>query len=187
TRIICACIVLLCGLESVAAGEIVDLARDAEAKLHSGQYVKAIESLRQALRLAHDQSALAFRKAVFVSEAPEAFGIYKERASNVFNQGEPLIAYIEPIGIGWTKEDGGSFHSLLTVDFEIRSPTNEILTGKRDFGRFEFVSREQNTEIMTHLTLNLTGAPPGKYILGVVYHDKTTGKSASTDLPFEIR
>jgi hypothetical protein len=73
------------------------------------------------------------------------------------------------------------------VDFEIRSPAGDILTGKRDFGRFEFKSREQNTEVMTHVTLNLTGARPGKYIFGIIYHDKTTGKSASVDLPFEIR
>ena len=183
----CAGIALLFGLRGVAAGEIADLARDAEAKLQAGQNVPAIENLRQALRLAHDQGGLAFRKAVFVTEAPQGFGLYKERASNVFNQGEPLIAYIEPVGIGWAKQDGGNFHSLLTVDFEIRSPTKEILTGKRDFGQFEFLSHEQNTEVMTHLTLNLTGAPAGKYVLGVVYHDKTTGKSAGADLPFEIR
>jgi hypothetical protein len=40
---------------------------------------------------------------------------------------------------------------------------------------------------MTHLTLNLTGAEPGKYVFGVIYHDKTTGKSANVDLPFEIK
>jgi len=186
-RVICVCAVLLFGLGGAAAGEIADLARGAEAKLQSGQNVEAIESLRQALRLAHDQSPLAFRKAVFVSEAPSGFGIYKERASSLFTPGEPLIAYVEPIGVGWAKQDSGDFHSLLTVDFDIRNPAGDILAGKKDFGRFEFVSREENTEIMTHLTLNLTGAPPGKYVLGVVYHDTTTGKSANADLPFEIK
>ncbi len=182
-----ACVALLIGLGGARAGEIAELARDAEAKLQSGQNVEAIENLRRALRLAHDQSPLSFRKAVFVSEPPSGFGIYKVRASNVFQVGEPLIAYVEPIGVGWAKQDAGSFHSLLTVDFEIRSPAGDILTGKRDFGRFEFVSREENTEMMTHLTLNLSGAQPGKYIFGVIYHDTTTGKSASADLPFEIK
>ncbi len=186
-RMICGCLALLCALGSARAGEIVDLARSAEALLQSGQNVEAIDTLRRALRIANDQSPLALRKAVFVAEPPQGFGIYKERPNNVFRQGEPLVAYVEPIGIGWTKGDGGTFHSLLTVDFEIRSPSGEILAGKRDFGRFEFTSREQNTEIMTHLTLNLTGARAGKYVFGVLYHDKTTGKSASADLPFEIK
>jgi hypothetical protein len=180
-------IALLFGLAAAAAGEISDLAREADAMLQSGQNAEAIEKLRQALRLAHDQSPLAFRKAVFVSEAPAGFGIYKPRDNNVFKLGEPLIAYIEPLGVGWGKRDGGLFRALLTVDFEIRLPSGDILAGKRDFGHFEFTSREQNTEIMTHLTLNLTGARPGKYTFGVIYHDKTTGKSASVDLPFEIR
>jgi hypothetical protein len=187
SRMVYVCIALLCSLGSVAAGEIADLARDAEAKLQAGKSVEAIGNLQRALRLAHDQSPLVLRKAVFVSERPAGFGIYKERPDNVFKPGVPLIAYVEPVGIGWAKQDGGTFHSLLTVDFEIRSPDGEILTGKRDFGRFEFTSREQNTEVMTDLTLSLTGAPPGKYVFGVIYHDKTTGKSASVDLPFEIK
>jgi hypothetical protein len=37
------------------------------------------------------------------------------------------------------------------------------------------------------VTLNLTGATAGKYVLGLTYHDGATGKSANFDLPFEIR
>jgi hypothetical protein len=187
SRTIFTCLALLWGLGSAAAGEIADLAHSAEGQLQSGKNAEAMESLKRALRLAHDQSPLALRKAVFVAEPPRGYGIYNERSGNVFKPGEPLVAYVEPVGVGWEKRDGGVFHSLLTVDFEIRSPAGEILTGKRDFGRFEFTSREQNTEMMTHLTLNLSGAPAGKYVFGVIYHDKTTGKSASVDLPFEIR
>jgi hypothetical protein len=40
---------------------------------------------------------------------------------------------------------------------------------------------------MTRLTLTLTGAKPGKYVLGVVYRDKITGKSTTFDLPFSIQ
>ena len=169
------------------AGEIADLGRDAETMLQSRQYVSAIENLRQAMRLAQDQMPLSVRKALFVSEEPQGFGIYKERGSDVFRQGVPLLVYIEPIGVGWKKQDDGYFHSLLAVDFEIRSPAGDILTGKRDFGRFAFTSHEQNTEIMTRLTFTLTGAKPGKYVLGVLYRDMVTGKSTTFDLPFSIQ
>ncbi len=185
-RMACVGIALLCGAGGAAAGDIEDLARNAETMLQSGKGPEAVEQLRRALRLANDRSPLAFRRAFFVSEAPKGFGIYKVRGDDVFKTGEPLIAYAEPIGMGWEQQDGGMFHSLLAVDFEIRSPAGEILTGKRDFGHFEFVSHEQNTEVMTHLTLNLTGAPAGKYVLGVIYRDKISGKNASVDLPFEI-
>lgn len=186
-RAACAGILLLCGLAGAAAGEIADLARDAETKLQAKQPIQAIESLDRALRLAHEQAAFAFRKAIFVAEQPTGFGIYRVRADNVFKSGEPLIAYVEPVGVGWTKQPDGTFQSLITVDFEIRSPEGKVLTGKKDFGRFAFASHEQNTEIFTHVTLNLTNAPAGKYVLGVIYHDKIKDKSATFDLPFEVK
>jgi hypothetical protein len=183
----CAGIFLLCGLAGATAGEIADLARDAEAKLQAKRPIEAIESLNRALRLAHDQTPLAFRKAIFVADPPTGFGVYHVRADNVFKSSEPLVAYIEPVGVGWTKQSDGTFQSLITVDFEIRSPEGKFLTGKTDFGRFAFTSHERNTEIFTHITLNLTNAPAAKYMLAVIYHDKITGKSATFDLPFEIR
>ena len=51
----------------------------------------------------------------------------------------------------------------------------------------QVTSRDRNHEVMTTLTLNLSGAKPGDYVLGVTYHDKTTGKSASFDLPFKVK
>jgi hypothetical protein len=33
----------------------------------------------------------------------------------------------------------------------------------------------------------VTGAPKGSYILGLTIHDSNSGKSMSTDLPFEIK
>jgi len=184
---ICTCLALLCGSRAAQAGEIADLARNAENMLQAHQNLAAIENLRRAMQIAEEQSPLTIRKALFVSEAPRGFGIYRERSDNVFKPGEPLVAYVEPIGVGWTKRDEGYFHSLLTVDFEIRTPAGDILTGKRDFGKFEFLSHERNTEIMTHVTLNLTGARPGKYVFGLIYRDRSTGKSATVDLPFEIK
>ena len=186
-RAICASVALLGALNHAGAAEIADLGSGAETMLQSGQYLSAIENLRQAMRLVQDQTPLSIRKAVFVSEEPQGFGIYKERGSDAFKQGAPLLVYVEPIGVGWKKQDDGYFHSLLAVDFEIRSPTGDILTGKKDFGKFGFTSYEQNTEIMTRLTLTLTGAKPGKYVLGVVYRDKITGKSTTFDLPFSIQ
>lgn len=180
-------IALAGGLTAARAGEIADVAKEAEAKLQAGKAVEALEDMRKAVRLAHNQSPLAFRKALFVAEPPAGFGLYKARANAVFKRDEPLVAYVEPVGVGWEKKGEGQYHALLTVDFEVRNPQGDILAGKRDFGRFEFTSQEENTEIMTKLTLTLTGAPAGQFVLGVIYHDKTTGKQATVDLPFEIK
>jgi hypothetical protein len=178
---------LVVGASIASAGDIADLAKDAEAKLQAGQSVAAIETLRHAVALADARSALSFRKAIFVAQAGGGYGIYNQRLDNMFKSGEPLIAYVEPIGVGWAALDGGVFRSALTADFEIRSPEGRILAGKRDFGHFEFFSHEQNKEIRTDVTVTLTDAPAGKYVLGMTYHDTVTGKTANFDLPFEIK
>jgi hypothetical protein len=168
------------------AGEIEALAREAEAKAAAGQHVEAANALRQALATLAANAPLSLRNVQFVAGAPKGFGIYQPRGGNSFPPGEPLVVYAEPFGVAWQPE-GEQFNALLTVDFEIRTPAGEILTGKKDFGRFAFTSRERNLEIMTHLTLNLSGAPAGDYVFGATYHDKMSGKSASLDLPFQIK
>ena len=40
---------------------------------------------------------------------------------------------------------------------------------------------------MTHVKLDVTGAPAGAYILGLTMHDTNSGKSTTSDLPFEIK
>lgn len=179
-------LLLLAAVASARAGEIEALAREAEAKAAVGQHIEAANALRQAFAVLAAQSPLSLRHAQFVAEPPNGFGIYQPRSGNSFRSGEPLIVYAEPFGMGWRPE-GDHFSALLTIDFEIRTPGGEILTGKKEFGRFAFNSRERNLEVMTHLTLNLSGAPAGKYVFGATYHDKVSGKSTSLDLPFEIR
>jgi hypothetical protein len=179
-------LLLLAAVTAARAGEIETLAREAEAKAAAGQHVEAANALRQALTVLAANAPLLLRNVQFVAEAPKGFGIYQPRGGGSFRSGEPLVVYAEPFGIGW-KPEGGQFNALLTVDFEIRTPAGDVLTGKKDFGRFAFTSRERNLEIMTHLTLNVSGAPVGDYVFGATYHDKVTGKSATLDLPFQIR
>ena len=168
------------------AGEIADLGREAEAKANAGQHIEAVETLRRAIAVLTAKGPLALRRVQFITEPPKGFGIFQRRASNVFKPGEPLIVYAEPVGMGWTSE-GGLNNARIATDFEIRSPDGKILGGQRDFGRFDFASHDQNQEIMTHLTIRLTGAPPGRYVFAATYRDQISGKSTTLELPFEIK
>jgi len=178
---------LLAGaLVPAVAGEVEDLAREAEAKAKAGDTVAAVETLRRAIAVLAAQGPLTLRKVQFIAEPPKGFGIYKTRADNVFKPGEPLIIYAEPIGMGW-KTEGRVNRALVAADFEIRTPDGKILGGQKNFGRFEFNSNEQNQEIMTHLTIRLSGAPPGGYVFAATYRDQVSGKTANLTLPFEIK
>jgi hypothetical protein len=168
------------------AGQIEDMAREAAAKAKAGDPVAAVEILRQAIATLTAEGPLSLRRVQFVAEPPKGFGIYKPRADNVFKPGEPLIIYAEPVGMGW-KAENGMRHALVAADFEIRTPAGKILGGQKNFGRFEFTSHEQNQEVMTHLTIRLSGAPAGKYVFAATYRDQMNGKSVDLSLPFEIK
>ena len=148
--------------------------------------IAAIDNARAATIAALKNAPLGFRRILFVTEAPGGFGIYDPRPNNVFKPGEPLIVYTEPVGIAW-QQDGDKVSSKLVVDFEVRSPDGQVLGGQKAFGEFSLAAREQPIDYMAHVTINLTGAPAGAYVLGLTVHDANNGKTASADLPFEIK
>ena len=161
------------------ASEVGDLAREAEAKAAAGQQMEAVEALRQAIQVLTAKGPLLLRRVQFITEPPQGFGVYQPRKSNVFKAGEPLIVYAEPVGMGWAKS-GGFNRARIATDFEIRSPEGKILAGQHDFGRFDFASHDRNQEVMTHLTLTLSGAPAGRYVLGATYRDRQIGESRAS-------
>ena len=148
--------------------------------------IEAINTARAAVVEALSRAPLGFRGILFVSEIPEGFAAYQPRTNNIFAPDEPLIVYTEPVGVAWTK-NGDEFSSKLVVDFDIRSPDGKVLAGQKGFGEFALSAREPPLDFMTHVKLDVTGAPAGAYILGLTMHDTNNGKSTSTDLPFEIR
>jgi hypothetical protein len=161
-----------------------DLAK--QAKSHTSSTLQGVEVLRQAQIIVSQSGLLAFRKALFTDGAPESFGIYVPRKTNIFRSGDDLHVYLEPIGLHWDRE-GDIYHSLTTIDYEVQSPDGKILAGQHDFGKMDLHSREQNQEIMYRVNLTLTGAQPGKYVLMLTCHEQATGNSASVKLPFEFQ
>jgi hypothetical protein len=186
TRTIVALALWAGSLVPIHAGEIEDLGREAEKQANAGQQLQAVETLRRAINVLTAKGPLALRRVQFITEPPRGFGIYQPRADNVFRPGEPLIVYAEPVGVGW-KAEGELNRAQMVTDFEIRTADGKVLGGQKEFGKFEFNSRERNQEIFTHLTITLSGARPGRYVLAATYRDLVNGKSAMLELPFEIK
>ena len=172
----------LFGLWLCAAG----LAFAAPASESSDESLQAIETARAAVSEALNKAPLGFRRILFVSAVPEGFAAYSPRENASFAPNEPLIVYTEPIGVAW-KQNGGEFSSKLTVDFEIRTPDGKVLAVQKGFGEFALEAREPPLDYMSHIKLDVSGAPAGSYILGLTIHDANSGKSSTKDLPFEIK
>ncbi|WP_422376980.1 hypothetical protein [Roseibium sp.] len=175
------------GLAGTAwAGPLQDKAGDAETALAAGKGVEAIQLMREALSDVWKEAPLAIPTSTYVVAPADGYGIYTARDDNSFAEGEPLLIYLEPVGFDWKQQDG-LYNSLLTVDFDLTSPDGKVLAGQKGFGRFDFKSHVPNTEYMANLTLNVSGAPAGDYVLVLTVNDEHGGGSAKVELPFSIK
>ncbi|WP_077961273.1 hypothetical protein [Ensifer adhaerens] len=172
---------------AVQAGPLAEAAAQAEKLAASGDAAKAHDLLRQAMSDFSQTLPLAIGRAVFVTKAPAGYAMYDPREGSVFKEGESLISYIEPIGLTW-KESAtkGQLESHFTVDFDILNPKGDVLAGQKAFGDFTFTGHLRNQEIYSTLTIDVSGAPAGDYVLRFHFNDVNSGKSASVDQPFKI-
>jgi hypothetical protein len=168
------------------AEELTDLAKQAEGELKNGKNVEAYDTARKAALQVWNAGPLVFRKAIFVSSKPGGFGVYDPRPDNMFKPGEKLIIYVEPVGFTWKPKDSLN-HAQLIVDLELKDGDGNVVAQQQGFGNFTFDSREQNMETMTVVTIDFADAPAGKYAAELTFHDTVGDKSASLELPFEIK
>lgn len=169
------------------AGPLAEAAAQAEKLAASGDTAKAHDLLRQAMSDFSQTLPFAIGKAVFVSKPPTGYAMYQPRDGSVFKSGESLISYIEPIGLSWKDAaTKGQLESHFTVDFDILNPKGDVLAGQKAFGDFTFTGFLRNQEIYSTLTIDVSGAPAGDYVLRFNFNDVNSGKSASVDQPFKI-
>lgn len=172
---------------AVQAGPLADAAAKAEKQASSGDAAGARETLRQAMSDFSKTLPFAIGKAVFVNGEPAGYAMYEPKPDPVFKTGEALVSYVEPVGLTWKEaSEKGKLETRFTVDFDILNPKGEILAGQKAFGDFTFKGYLRNQEIYATLTVDVTGAPAGDYVLRFRFNDINSGKSASVDQPFKI-
>lgn len=179
---------MLAGLPSLSrAGQLVDLATQAESLIDKGEGMAAYEKMRQSMSTASEEIPFNIRKAFFVTEKPVIFGNYSRVSSNEFPVGSSLITYAEPVGLSWKPVGGGEVQSQFTVDFELRNPAGEVLAVQKAFGNFKIESREPLFEIYTPLTLDVSAVPAGDYVLKYTFNDLNSKKSSEVEQKFKLK
>lgn len=171
---------------AAAAEDLTALAKQAESETKDGKNLEAYDTMRKAALQVWTSGPLLFRKAIFVTKAPEGFGIYDPRPEGAFKPGEKLFIYVEPVGFTWQEKDGLN-HAQLVADLVLKDDEGTVLGEQEGFGTFTFDSRDENMEVMTALTIDFTEAPAGKYAAELKFTDKLGDKSATFELPFEIK
>lgn len=150
------------------------------------QTIEDIDKRDAAVTEAWAATPLSVRRALFVTGHPDGFGQYVERPNNAFKKGEKLVTYAEPVGYGWKDISKGFYEFGFKVDFLLKTPDGKVLTGQEDFADLSQKSHARNREFMVILTLNVTGAPPGDYIIEYKLRDVTGTKTGTFNQPFKI-
>ncbi len=179
------CALLLAGFQA-EAGPLADAAKAAEEKAASGDVVGAYEALAEATADFAMTLPFTVKKAVFVTGKPTAYGAYNERTDSVFKTGEPLVTYVELLGLDWKPVEDGRRQANFTVDLAITDTSGQTLASQENFGDFTFTGFIRNQEIFTHLTLDVTGADPGDYVLHYSIKDTVGGTTAEVEQPFTL-
>ena len=91
-----------------------------------------------------------------------------------------------PVGYAYKDNGNGTYSFGFNVDLIVKSPSGEIVGGQENFQRLELTSRAKNREFMLTLTLDLTNAPPGDYVLEYKTHDLNSDKVGLMSLPFTL-
>jgi len=171
----------------VSAGPLAEAAAKAEGLAASGDAVGAHDVMRQAISDFSESLPFSLGKAVFVKSDPAGYAMYEPKEAPVFKAGESLISYVEPVGLSWKQSAvQGKIETHFTVDFDILNPAGDVLAGQKAFGDFTFTGFFRNQEIYSTLTIDVSGAPAGDYILRFHFNDVNSGKSTSIDQPFKI-
>jgi hypothetical protein len=148
-------------------------------------HLAAIDAQRKALVEAMEAGPLLFRRALFVTEVPARFGEYTPRGERPFAPGEAMHIYIEPVGLVWAR-DGALWRFEAAVGLEIDTADGRPIASEDKFGSIAVKNQDRPTEVMTYLTLVVSDAPPGPYVIEVRFRDAHSGKTAAFRLPFTV-
>lgn len=186
TRGLLASIIGLAMIAGAEAGPLLDGAVEAEGKAAAGDPRGAFLDMQQSFATFTASLPLMVPRALFVTEKPTGYGAYTPKKEPIFRSGEPLITYLEVAGLKWRTLEDGRKQSNFSVDLEMTDAKGKTLALKKDFGSFVFTGHAEAQEIYTHLTLDVSGAAPGAYILRYTVNDIIAERSTPFEQHFTV-
>lgn len=179
------CLSFLTALPAVAQ-DIASKAKEAEVLLSRGRVIEAIDALDEAAVALWERAPLSFRRGLWVVDKAAGYGIFNPRADAVFNSGDTMLVYAEPVGFGW-RRNGEIYQTDIAADVVFRTAAGKEIYRKDEFQNLALAGRVRNREFMVNFNYTLTGVPPGDYVVETTLRDRVSGKKGSFTLPFTIR
>lgn len=161
---------------SAAAGEVADLASQAETLLEADEPTTAFDAMDAAVDAFWRAAPLIIEEARF-DPAPD---------SDTFPPRSEVAIHLRPLGYGFLAEDGEN-RIALDADLEIRTPGGLILAKSDGFGRLEWKGVGENRNFAGRISVAMPETiKPGSYELRLTLTDAATQKDATVVLPFSI-
>lgn len=160
--------------------------RRAQEAAAAGRPVEALDALDEAAIAVSEKMPLTIRRATFVAEEPQGYGVFNPRDSTSFEIGQPLLVYAELAGQGW-RRSGDIFRTDLVLDFELRRADGQSLVAQKSFNTIATASRRRNREFFLYMTYSFSGLEPGDYVVRTTVRDQAGNKQTSFDLSFAVR
>ncbi len=160
--------------------------RRAQEAAAAGRAVEALDALDEAAIAVSEKMPLTIRRATFVAEEPQGYGVFNPRDSTSFEAGQPLLVYAEIAGQGW-RRSGDIFRTDLVLDFELRRADGQSLVAQQAFNTIATASRRRNREFFVYVTYSFSGLEPGDYVVRTQVRDRAGSKQTAFDLAFTVR
>ncbi len=160
--------------------------RRAQEAAAAGRAVEALDALDEAAIAVSEKMPLTIRRATFVAEEPQGYGVFNPRDSTSFEIGQPLLVYAELAGQGW-RRSGDIFRTDLVLDFELRRADGQSLVAQQAFNTIATASRRRNREFFLYMTYSFSGLEPGDYVVRTTVRDRAGNKQTAFDLTFSVR
>lgn len=171
---------------SPAAVDVAPQVRRAQEAAASGRATEALDALDEAAIAIWERMPLTIRRATFVAEEPQGYGVFNARDSSTFEASQPLLVYAEIAGQGW-RRSGDLFRTDLVLDFELKTRDGQPLVAQQAFNTIGTASRRRNREFFIYVTYSFTGIEPGDYVVRTIVRDRAGNKQTSFDLTFTVR
>lgn len=170
-----AAILVLAVVPPAAAGDVADLAREAEGLLAADEPATAFDAM--------DAAVDAFWRAAPLIIVDARFD--PEDDSATFAPAARVGIHLRPLGYGFDEIDG-NFRISLDTDVEIRSPGGLILAKSEDFTKLEWTGPARNRAFTGRISIDMPDLKPGNYELRLTINDTATQKTANITLPFSV-
>lgn len=153
-----------------------------------GKWAPALDSAEQAVTGLWQKAPFTLGRHLLVTAPAPGYGMYIPRRHNKYKASgnEPIRIYLEPRGFSWVRQEKGVFKIGMTIDLYLLDSKGKVLSGKKNFQKLNLYCRNRAREMLVNVTLNLSGAPPGKYVIKLVGHDLGKKGSAEVRLPITL-